>query len=784
MRKLLVIFLLLISSFGFGQQVNAPDPKSFVKSTNGQDASGFSLSGFNSGDVLLCAIGLPQAPSGTTFYMTTTTGLTASTGYTMSGNKSRLAFTGTMANINAALATLKVNTTATNGVLQISVSATVNPTGYYYLPTNGHFYKPMTWPAGSSYQGNNVTPYNNLKTLCTQQTFKGQNGYLMTITSADEDNFVYLNVPGNNIIFALTDNAQEGRFVIDAGPENGTVIKTQNGSGGNVAGQYNNWAGGEPNNWGPGENYVVTKWSGGSQWNDYGPAATAFPGGISGYVIEFGTWTNPDDQTFTNFYSNSVNHTNGETFRAQYTFNFLNLSANTFSVRTKSLANNQWTPFSNNYYSLNGTGKVDLTSYTDTNKVANGYKALITAGQVEWSYSNPNASWLNGNSRLLIDMRTFGSVAPSSINKVQILDCYDSTLTYNSNDGTWAIYTVPSPLTKVTNGTSTFNSYIRNVNNWNTDYAFKSNVNFTANNELKKQGIQFKAPITDTLNAMLDRIVTVSDVYLAFKELADNGGIFGGGGASQFTSGIQYMNADIDENDVFDERDCFRLLQHLTGQKSLLDTVQLSSFMQILPTATYNSVTKTNWVSQDSWTSDEYLNYTLGNTTGLNAYTFNIFWKGDVNMSHSPAQVGAVGAANGVQSFSAGVAKMATSSTNPTAYIISELKGDSLYVSIKFNPNSTDISGTQFKLNYDNSILKFNKIDFVTKGSPTNFGADKGFYLNIGSLFTDGSTLDNTTEYKILFKTNQKLDNSLGLISLGANEAVDTKGNPIIIKVK
>ena len=111
MRNLLVIFFLLLSSFGFGQQVNAPEAKEFTINTAGQTASGFSLSGFNSTATLLCAVGIPTAPSGTTFYFSTTTGVTASTGYSMSGNKTRISFTGTQANINTVLASMKINTT-------------------------------------------------------------------------------------------------------------------------------------------------------------------------------------------------------------------------------------------------------------------------------------------------------------------------------------------------------------------------------------------------------------------------------------------------------------------------------------------------------------------------------------------------------------------------------------------------------------------------------------------------------------------------------------------------
>ena len=285
MKKLVTLLFLLISTLGFGQSVIAPDAKSFVINTANQDASGFVLSGFSSTATLLCAIGLPQAPAGTTFNMTRFDGLTPASGFNFVGNKTRLVFTGTMANINIALATLRVNTTATAGNIQISVSATVNPTGFFYNPNNGHFYRPIS----------TGTTYTNARLLASQQTFRGQQGYLVTITSADEESFIIANVPQQNIWFALTDEAVEGQWRIDAGPEAGTLIKTSNGqTAGNIVGQYNNWAGGEPNN-SNNEDYAVTKWGGGTQWNDL-PNNFFCP-----YIIEFGTWTNPDDQTLLNF---------------------------------------------------------------------------------------------------------------------------------------------------------------------------------------------------------------------------------------------------------------------------------------------------------------------------------------------------------------------------------------------------------------------------------------------------------------------------------------------------
>ena len=270
-----------------GQSITSAPARVFQYNTNSQDASGFVLNGFNASDNLLASVGLVNPPAGTTFSITTSTGLTFATGYNSWSNQTRLAFTGTMANINNALATLKINTGSTLGNVQISVSATVNPVGYYYNPINGHFYLPVA----------NGQFYTTAKSLAAQQTFKGQTGYLVTVTSANEENFIISNVPQSNIWIALSDAAQEGYWRIDAGPENGTLIKTSNGQlTGNISGQYNNWCGGEPNNAGD-EDYAVTKWGGGSCWND-------LPNGYScAYIVEFGTWSNPENQTFTNFYA-------------------------------------------------------------------------------------------------------------------------------------------------------------------------------------------------------------------------------------------------------------------------------------------------------------------------------------------------------------------------------------------------------------------------------------------------------------------------------------------------
>jgi hypothetical protein len=761
MKKLLVICFLLISFLGFGQSVSAPDSKSFLPSTSGQDASGFVLSGFGSTATLLASISLVNPPTGTTFNLTTTTGLTAASGFTLSGNKTRLVVTGTMANINTALASLKVNTGSVRGNVALSVAATVNPTGYFYNGTNGHFYRPISTGA----------TYTNAKTLSSQQTFKGQQGYLVTITSADEDAFIFNNVPQTNIWFALSDAASEARWTIDAGPEAGTLIKINNGQlNGNIPGQYNNWAPGEPNDSGN-EDYAVTKWNG-SQWNDL-PNHFANP-----YVVEFGTWTNPDDATFTEFYTNSVTHSNGEVLTARFNFDFgSNVDETKFSAKANRYVNNVWSTTTNTSRAISGLGKVDITNDLDTAKVSGvGVKATTTAGQVEWAIINPYDANLGGH-QLLIDEREFDGtgVSPNNVTSVKLFDIYDGPVTINNVSGFWKTYIMPGNLTtKITS--STFQSQLRLQDGW---YGTKAEFTFSPIQSYKQHGIDLSYTNQTDLNTLYNSIVTVSDVFIAFKELS-NGGIFGNESGLEFTSGIQYMNADVDGNGIFNEADTYKLLQHLTGAAPLTQYSVLTYLIKLYSKSEYDAVTKSNWSTQFNSTRSLFP-FSLNTSTLNNTYNVNATWVGDVNLSHSAQQ-----SVSGVTSNSIRTMSLNTNSVpnEINAYLMGENIGGKLVVTISVDPLQQEVVGTQFNLNYDNTSLKFEKVEFTTKGTPTNFGTNRGSSITLGSLITDGSTLlDKTTEYKITFLPLIGLSGTLGLTSISTTDAVNKNGTQLKVKM-
>jgi hypothetical protein len=96
----------------------------------------------------------------------------------------------------------------------------------------------------------------------------------------------------------------------------------------------------------------------------------------------------------------------------------------------------------------------------------------------------------------------------------------------------------------------------------------------------KQHGIELSYTNQTDLNTLYNNIVTVSDVFIAFKELS-NGGIFGDQSGLEFTNGIQYMNADVDGNGVFNEADTYKLLQHLTGVQSLTQNTNLQNLNKL-----------------------------------------------------------------------------------------------------------------------------------------------------------------------------------------------------------
>jgi hypothetical protein len=255
--------------------VTAPSTTIFSKNVAGQEPGNFVIANFGPEDTLLVSVGLVDPPTGTSFALPITTGLTAGFGYNFTGNKTQISFTGKQADANSALAAMTVATGSSGGDVEIRVSASLSTTNVYFNPINGHYYEFVSTKATTDCLAgtSGATCITNIEDAIASKTLYGAQGYWATITSAQENSFVGNNMNAPDIAIGLSDRETEGTWRWLYGPEKGIAT-------------YFAWSDREPNNHSSGEDYVVTNWGTRGRWNDYGRPAY---GDLLSYIVEYST---------------------------------------------------------------------------------------------------------------------------------------------------------------------------------------------------------------------------------------------------------------------------------------------------------------------------------------------------------------------------------------------------------------------------------------------------------------------------------------------------------------
>lgn len=277
----------------------------------------------------------------------------------------------------------------------------------------------------------------------------------------------------------------------------------------------------------------------------------------------------------------------------------------------------------------------------------------------------------------------------------------------------------------------------------------------------------------------LDDVLTVTDVYLIFQQAitrANGNSGPGVGVADSFDYPIQFLLGELNNSGNVDFDDSYQALGHIQGVDAL---------SQWFTSNTNGSKNVWGKVEQFGVSTNDYYfgqDFIFQPTDNIKAFDFAHAFIGDVDFSHSYTPTAGESSTQSSQSFSK---RSMTSMTLQTPIqsnldITSELKDGKVYVAI--NIVEEDLVGAQFSIKYNSTILELDEAIFDTGNTMTNFAthkADKST-ISIGSLDQSGEvTIKPGKAYELIFKVNETLQNTSGLVTFSFNEAVKQNGTKV-----
>lgn len=286
----------------------------------------------------------------------------------------------------------------------------------------------------------------------------------------------------------------------------------------------------------------------------------------------------------------------------------------------------------------------------------------------------------------------------------------------------------------------------------------------------------------------LDNVLTVADAFLIFKEAigTQGGGPGGVTGATTFTYSIQNLLGELNNSGNVDFDDSYQALAHINGVENI------STWF----TSTTNG-SKDVWGDKDQYgvsTDDYYFGqkYVFTPTDNNKTFGFGHGLVGDVNFSHSfePTNTNAA-IDGGNMAYSLDDSKPKYTINALKDPIISNLDISSQLVEGNVEVTVTlleeELAGAQFNIKYDNTILTLQNVIFDTGNEMTNFTnhkVDKSLIV-VGSLDSDGDmSIKTGNAYKLVFSSNQTLDNTSGLITFDFNEGVKQDGQRVKFNIQ
>jgi hypothetical protein len=290
---------------------------------------------------------------------------------------------------------------------------------------------------------------------------------------------------------------------------------------------------------------------------------------------------------------------------------------------------------------------------------------------------------------------------------------------------------------------------------------------------------------TISFDEQYDEIVTISDVALAFAEL-NNRGINQDEVGNEFGNGIQFMNADVNGDGVFNSDDTYLLLSQVLDVSTYLEDSYMVYASKFYPKAQYDTITTTNYSEIENGTTLMNFINNKDNTKLQFSFESAITWRGDVNLSHSTTPNVQAEQSTTARMFVPSYAKaMNKVEREISTSITTDLVDGKVIATITLDPKEQSVIGTQYKVRFDSTKLTFDDINFETNNTSTNFSNLKGDYINIGSFIQiQNEYLTDKTKYTLTFTPKVQLQNTLGLVILTNTDAVNAKSEQLKMNIE
>ena len=279
----------------------------------------------------------------------------------------------------------------------------------------------------------------------------------------------------------------------------------------------------------------------------------------------------------------------------------------------------------------------------------------------------------------------------------------------------------------------------------------------------------------------LDQVVTVSDVYLAFKNVMGKGI---NNEEWNWDYGIQEILADVyygqtqeeQNGPVINEYDVYTMFAHILGEPLDYENIAIAGG-DFVPTWN-NMMDRYGLTSTDPL--PPFFLATAENTNEI-IEIGSAIW-GDVDFSHSTTPI-----APGAElkfNFGSPAKGRAMESKIVTDIDVATTLQDGKVV-MDFSLTKEDLAGIQFNLKYDTSKLTFDSATFDTGNEVFNFATPKQDKIIIGSLDRKGTARIKTgTPYRLIFTPKQTLQNTAGLVTFELTDAVNGNAKRVQLNIQ